>query len=91
MTRRVVVTGMSVVTALGMDLEEFWERLCAGKKWCRRIDRFDSADFKVHFGGEIKDFNPEQWIDPKEAKRLDRFCQFALVAAQKAVAIPVST
>ncbi|MDP1799613.1 MAG: beta-ketoacyl-ACP synthase II [Planctomycetaceae bacterium] len=86
MTRRVVVTGMSVVTALGNDLEEFWERLCAGKSGIGRIERFDSADFKVHFGGEVKDFKPEQWIDPKECKRLDRFCQFALVAAQKAVA-----
>ncbi len=86
MTRRVVVTGMSVVTALGNDLEEFWERLCAGKSGIGRIERFDSADFKVHFGGEVKDFKPEQFIDPKECKRLDRFCQFALVASQKAVA-----
>lgn len=85
MTRRVVVTGMSVVTALGNDLEEFWERLCAGKSGIGRIERFDSADFKVHFGGEVKDFHPEQYIDPKEVKRLDRFCQFAVVAAQKAV------
>ncbi len=85
MTRRVVVTGMSVVTALGNDLEEFWERLCAGKSGIGRIERFDSADFKVHFGGEVKDFHPEQFIDPKECKRLDRFCQFAVVAAQKAV------
>uniref|UniRef100_A0A7C4LKE9 3-oxoacyl-[acyl-carrier-protein] synthase 2 n=1 Tax=Schlesneria paludicola TaxID=360056 RepID=A0A7C4LKE9_9PLAN len=83
--RRVVVTGMSVVTALGHELDEFWDNLCAGKSGVARIERFDSADFKVHFGGEIKDFNPEGWIDPKEVRRLDRFCQFALVAAQKAV------
>jgi 3-oxoacyl-[acyl-carrier-protein] synthase II len=85
MTRRVVVTGMSVVTALGNELEEFWDRLCAGKSGVAVIARFDSADFKVHFGGEIKDFNPEGHLDPKEARRLDRFCQFAVVGAQKAV------
>jgi 3-oxoacyl-[acyl-carrier-protein] synthase II len=86
MTRRVVVTGMSVVTALGTELDEFWDRLCAGKSGIARIERFDSAEFKVHFGGEIKDFSPEGYLDPKEARRLDRFCQFAVVAAQKAVA-----
>lgn len=85
MTRRVVVTGMSVVTALGLEVAEFWERLCAGKSGIARIGRFDSSDFKVHFGGEVKDFKPETWIDPKECKRLDRFCQFAMVAAQAAV------
>lgn len=83
--RRVVVTGMSIVTALGQELDEFWDNLCAGKSGVARIERFDSADFKVHFGGEIKDFNPEGYIDPKEVRRLDRFCQFALVAAHKAV------
>ncbi|GIX04639.1 MAG: 3-oxoacyl-[acyl-carrier-protein] synthase 2 [Planctomycetaceae bacterium] len=83
--RRVVVTGMSVVTALGCELDEFWDKLCAGKSGVARIERFDSADFKVHFGGEIKDFKPEPYIDPKEQRRLDRFCQFALVAAHKAV------
>lgn len=86
MTRRVVVTGMSVVTALGSELDEFWERLCAGKSGISRIERFDSTDFKVSFGGEIKDFPRDEYIDPKECKRLDRFSQFALVAASKAVA-----
>ncbi len=86
MTRRVVVTGMSVVTALGLDLGEFWDRLCAGKSGVAKIERFESMDFKVHFGGEVKDFRAEDHIDPKECKRLDRFCQFALAAAKKAVA-----
>jgi 3-oxoacyl-[acyl-carrier-protein] synthase II len=85
MTRRVVVTGMSAVTALGWNLGEFWEKLCAGKSGVSRIQRFDCTDFKVNFGGEIKDFRPEQWIDPKECKRLDRFCQFAMVGAMQAV------
>jgi 3-oxoacyl-[acyl-carrier-protein] synthase II len=85
MTRRVVVTGMSVVTALGCELAEFWERLCAGKSGISRIERFDCTDFKVNFGGEVKDFPRDEFIDPKEQKRLDRFSQFALVAASKAV------
>ena len=84
MARRVVVTGMSVITALGLELSEFWERLCAGKSGVSRLDRFDCSDFKVNFGGEVKDFRPEDHFDSKEAKRLDRFSQFALAAAQKA-------
>ena len=85
MARRVVVTGMSVVTALGSDLPEFWERLCAGKSGVSRLERFDCSDFKVNFGGEIKDFKPEEHFGGKEARRLDRFSQFALASAQKAV------
>lgn len=85
MARRVVVTGMSVVTALGSDLPEFWDRLCAGKSGVSRLERFDCSDFKVNFGGEVKDFKPEEHFDGKEARRLDRFSQFALASAQKAV------
>lgn len=85
MARRVVVTGMSVVTALGNDLPEFWEKLCAGKSGVSRLERFDCSDFKVNFGGEIKDFRPDEHFDGKEARRLDRFSQFALASAQKAV------
>ena len=85
MTRRVVVTGMSVITALGSEVSEFWDRLCAGKSGIGRLERFDCSDFKVNFGGEVKDFRPEEHFDPKEAKRLDRFSQFALAGAQKAV------
>ncbi len=85
MARRVVVTGMSVVTALGSDVPEFWDKLCAGKSGVSRLERFDCSDFKVNFGGEVKDFRPEDHFDGKEAKRLDRFSQFALAGAQKAV------
>jgi len=85
MARRVVVTGMSVVTALGSEVPEFWDKLCAGKSGIGRLERFDCSDFKVNFGGEVKDFRPEDHFDGKEAKRLDRFSQFALAAAQKAV------
>ncbi len=85
MSRRVVVTGMSVITALGSELTEFWDRLCAGKSGIGRLERFDCSDFKVNFGGEVKDFRPDEHFDSKEAKRLDRFSQFALAAAQKAI------
>ncbi|ADG68389.1 3-oxoacyl-(acyl-carrier-protein) synthase 2 [Planctopirus limnophila DSM 3776] len=85
MARRVVVTGMSVVTALGCDLSEFWDNICSGKSGVSRLERFDPSEFKVNFGGEIKDFHPEEHFDPKEMKRLDRFCQFAMAAADKAI------
>lgn len=83
--RRVVVTGMSVVTALGHDTSEMWEKLCAGKSGIGLIQRFDCSDFKVQFGGEIKEFHPEDFIPEREIKRLDRFCQFALYGAGSAI------
>ncbi|MFO1022761.1 MAG: beta-ketoacyl-ACP synthase II [Planctomycetales bacterium] len=82
--RRVVITGMSVVTALGFDTSEFWERLCAGKSGIGPLQCFDCSDFKVRFGGEIKDFNPVEFIPEREVKRLDRFAQFAMYASAKA-------
>lgn len=85
MTRRVVVTGMSVVTALGCDTSEFWDRLCAGKSGVGPLQRFDCSDFKVRFGGEIKEFDPAEYIPERELRRLDRFCQFAMLAAHKAL------
>ncbi|MBA4029654.1 MAG: beta-ketoacyl-[acyl-carrier-protein] synthase II [Planctomyces sp.] len=85
MARRVVVTGMSVVTALGCELSEFWDNICSGKSGVSRLERFDPSEFKVNFGGEIKDFHAEDHFDGKEMKRLDRFCQFAMAAADKAI------
>jgi 3-oxoacyl-[acyl-carrier-protein] synthase II len=87
MARRVVVTGCSVVTALGCEADEFWDAVCAGKSGVGPLRRFDPRDFKVTFGGEIGDFNASEHLHlpPKELKRLDRFCQFALVAADKAI------
>jgi 3-oxoacyl-[acyl-carrier-protein] synthase II len=87
MSRRVVVTGGSVVTALGFDLDEFWDRICAGKSGVGPIQRFDPRDFKVRFAGEVRDFSPADHLDiaMKEIKRLDRFCQFAVVASHYAI------
>ncbi|GAB4150202.1 MAG: beta-ketoacyl-ACP synthase II [Planctomycetaceae bacterium] len=87
MSRRVVVTGGSVVTALGFELDEFWDRICAGKSGVGPIQRFDSRDFKVRFAGEVREFSPTDHLEIplKEVKRLDRFCQFAVVATHYAV------
>jgi 3-oxoacyl-[acyl-carrier-protein] synthase II len=87
MTRRVVVTGGSIVTALGCETTEFWDNICAGKSGVGKLQRFDPRDYKVQFGGEVRDFDPTEHLDieHKEIKRLDRFCQFAVVAAHKAI------
>lgn len=87
MRRRVVVTGGGVVTALGCDAAVFWDRLCAGKSGVGPIRRFDPAEFKVTFGGEVPNWLPEEHvaIAAKELRRMDRFVQFAVVAADKAV------
>lgn len=87
MRRRVVITGASVVTALGCELNEFWDRICAGKSGVGLIRRFDPRDYKVRFAGEISDFDAQEHVDipGKELRRLDRFCQFALVAADHAI------
>jgi len=85
MRRRVVVTGMSVVTALGTDIPEFWDKLCAGKSGVGPLRRFDVSNFKVRFGGEIADFDSSEIVPSREAKRLDRFAHFSLFGATKAV------
>lgn len=85
--RRVVVTGLGVVTPLGCDLDNVWDAVCRGESGVRPIVRFDTRDFKVRFGGEIRDFDAANFIsvDPKEMRRIDRFAQFALIAADRAI------
>jgi 3-oxoacyl-[acyl-carrier-protein] synthase II len=85
MTRRVVITGLGTVNPLASDVKEFWRALCAGRSGIGGIEQIDTSAFKVKFGGEVKNFNPETVLDPKVARRLDRFAQFALVAAVAAV------
>ena len=87
MARRVVVTGLGVVSTLGCNVPEFWDRLCAGKSGVSTLKRFDPATFKVKFGGEIHGFQAADHLamSQKEIKRIDRFVQFGLVAATKAV------
>jgi 3-oxoacyl-[acyl-carrier-protein] synthase II len=85
MTRRVVITGMGTVNSLSSELGGFWRALCAGRSGIGLIEQFDTSAFKVKFGGEVKGFDPEAYLDSKTARRLDRFAQFALVASQSAV------
>ncbi|HOP77033.1 MAG TPA: beta-ketoacyl-ACP synthase II [Thermogutta sp.] len=85
MKRRVVITGMGVVTPLSCQVEDLWERLCRGQSGIRLIEGFDTSIFRVKFGGEIRNWNPSGYIDAKEAKRLDRFAQYAIVAATDAI------
>ncbi|WP_028511249.1 beta-ketoacyl-ACP synthase II [Ruminococcus sp. NK3A76] len=86
MSRRVVITGMGTVNPLGKNVEEYWENIKANKLGVSYIDQFDTSDFPVKIVGAVKDFDPSEYIDKKEAKRLDRFTQFATVAAKQALA-----
>jgi len=82
--RRTVITGMGVVCPLGIGVDAFWDRLLAGESGIRPITRFDGTKYDVQFGGECIEFDPEKWIDRREAKRLDRFAQFAMAAGMQA-------
>ncbi|RLS42540.1 MAG: beta-ketoacyl-[acyl-carrier-protein] synthase II [Planctomycetota bacterium] len=87
MARRVVITGLGVVTTLGTEIPEFWDNVCAGKSGIGPVRRFDCSQWKVNFGGEITTFNAVEHLKhmEKELKRMDRFVQFAVVAAEKAI------
>lgn len=85
MLRRAVITGLGTVNPLANNVRDSWSRLCAGQSGVGPITQFDASAFKVRFAGEVRDFAPDQWIDGKVAKRLDRFAQFALVSAIEAV------
>lgn len=85
MKRRVVVTGMGAVTSLGRRVEEVWTRVCNGESGIRPLQRFDASAYRVRFGGEIADWSPAGYIEPRDEKKLDRFTQFALVAGTDAV------
>lgn len=85
MENRVVITGLGAVTPIGNDVKTFWENTKEGKCGIDEITLFDTTDFKVKLAGEVKNFNPEERIDKKECRRLDRFCQMALYAADEAV------
>jgi 3-oxoacyl-[acyl-carrier-protein] synthase II len=83
--RRVVVTGLGAVTPVGNTRDEFWRRLIAGESGIAPITAFDASDFDARIAGEVKDFKPEELIGRKEARRMDRFTQFAFVAAREAI------
>lgn len=85
MSQRVVITGMGVVSPVGSTVESFWEALVAGRSGVGPITYFDTANFGVKIAGQVKDFNVESYVEPKEAKRLDKFLQYAIGAAVQAV------
>ncbi len=82
---RVVITGMGAITPVGNDVESYWAALKAGKCGIGPITRFDASEFKVKLAAEVKDFDVTQYVDKREARRMDANCHFALAAAQQAV------
>jgi 3-oxoacyl-[acyl-carrier-protein] synthase II len=83
---RVVVTGLGAITPLGNDVPSNWAALLAGHSGVGPITRFDASDLRTHIAAEVKDFDPTRYMDKREARRLDRFVHFAVVAAQEALA-----
>src|SRR5881398_558869 len=86
MSRRVVITGLGMVSPLGNDVPTSWSNLLAGSSGAGEITAFDHSDYSVHFACELKEFDPTNWIDRKAARRMDRFAQMILAAARQAEA-----
>lgn len=85
MKNRVVITGLGAVTPIGIGKDAYWDSLIAGKTGIGPITRFDASEYSTQIAGEVKDFDPSQYIDKKEMKRMDRFSQFAVTAAGMAL------
>ncbi|WP_036129550.1 beta-ketoacyl-ACP synthase II [Marinobacter nitratireducens] len=83
--RRVVITGMGMLSPLGNDVKTSWEGVQAGRSGIGMIDRFDATDYNTRIGGAIKDLDLSTWLSPKEARKLDAFIHYGLIAAQQAV------
>ncbi|MEO1123727.1 MAG: beta-ketoacyl-ACP synthase II [Cyanobacteria bacterium J06639_16] len=83
---RIVVTGMGAVTPIGLSIDAFWKSMMQGESGAAPITHFDASPFKTRFACELKDFDPTDYLERKQATRLDSFCQYALVAAQQAIA-----
>lgn len=83
--KRVVVTGMGALTPIGNNLEEYWDGLKNGKSGCAPITYYDTEKFKTKFACELKNYNPDDFFDRKEARKLDRFAQYALVSSDEAI------
>lgn len=83
--RRVVVTGLGAVTPIGNNVEEFWNGIKAGKCGIDKVTLFDATDFKTQIAGEVKNFEPTDFIEKKDARKMDRYTQLAMVAADEAV------
>lgn len=85
MSRRVVVTGLGAVTPIGNSVDDFWTSVKAGKIGFDHITKFDTTDYKCHIAAELKDFNPQDFMDRKAAKRMEPFSQYAVAAAKQAI------
>lgn len=85
MSRRVVVTGMGAITPIGNDVDSFWKGIKEGTCGIDYIKSMDVEKFKVKIAAEVKDFDPTEFIDRKECKRMDRYCQLAMAAAEEAM------
>ena len=83
--RRVVVTGLGAVTPIGNNVDEFWKSITLGKIGFAPITKFDAKDYKCKLAAEVKDFNPEEYMDKKAARRMELFCQYAVAAAGEAI------
>ena len=84
--KRVVVTGLGALTPIGNNIEEYWNSLVSGKSGCAEITSFDATNFKTKFACEIKNFDALDYFDRKEARKLDKFAQYALVSSDEAIA-----
>lgn len=84
MERRVVITGLGAITPIGNDVKTFWEGIKEGKCGIDQITAFDTTNFKVKLAAEVKGYNPEDYFDKREAKRLDKFSQYAIIASREA-------
>lgn len=85
MKQRVVITGMGAVTPIGIGLDAFWKNLMEGKSGISEIEFFDTSEYTTHIAASVKEFNPEEFMDKREARRMDRFVQFAVAASQLAL------
>lgn len=83
--KRVVVTGLGVITPIGNSVETYWNNLIKGVSGAGPITRFDATNFKTKFACEVKDFDPTDYLDRKEVRKMDLFAQYAMAAAEQAI------
>jgi len=83
--RRVVITGLGAITPLGHNPEDYWQALLSGKSGAAKITAFDPTGYDVTIAAEVKNFQPGQWIDERESRRMDRFSQFGMASAAQAI------
>merc|ERR1712070_1077063 len=84
--KKVVITGLGAITPIGNNLNEYWDSLMAGRSGITKISYFDAQYHVCRIAGEVKDFNPYDYLDRKDVKRMDRFCQFGVSASLQALA-----